>query len=71
MVAPVSHGPRPYGRHCEKPIEMAAIDEATKLDQDLRVGRTEAGSVSQDGDLESSLYVDLSDEPQSSKSTRS
>ena len=62
VVAPVeSSGPDLTAAIVEKPIEMAAIDELTKLDQELRGRiRTELGSVTEDGDLESSLYVDLS-----------
>ncbi|HCH66209.1 MAG: hypothetical protein CL927_05130 [Deltaproteobacteria bacterium] len=45
----------------EPAVEMAAVDELTKLDQALRGRiRTELGTVTQKGDLESSLYVDLS-----------
>jgi hypothetical protein len=43
------------------PTDSSAVDELTRLDQDLRSRmRSEPGKVRKKGDLESALYVDLS-----------
>lgn len=45
----------------EPPPSRAELDELTALDQELRGRmRSDIGTVKQDGDLESALYVDLS-----------